>query len=88
MSATRNSLTNFDHQTTSTPNQNSSTIKQQPFSPPPYHPLTNGFFSHLHQQQRATPSPDHEQISPISNNLTETSSTSNLVPPSTTGGGR
>jgi hypothetical protein len=87
MSASGNSLTNFDRRSTASPNQNSSTIKQQPFSPPPYHPLTNGFFAHLHHHQRATPSPDHEQISPISNNLNENSSTSNLVPSSATGGG-
>ncbi len=85
MSASGNTLTDFDHRSTSTSNQ-TSMIKQQPYSPPPYHSLTNGFFTH-HLQQ-STPSPDHEQISPLSNNLTETSSTSNLVPPSATGGGR
>jgi len=83
MSATGNSLTNFDHRS----NTSSTIIKQQPFSPPPYYPLTNGFFSHLHHHQRVTPSPDREQISPLSANLTETSSTSNLVPPTVTGGG-
>jgi hypothetical protein len=86
MSASGNRLTEFDHRSTSSPNQTSSTIKQQPFSPPPYHPVTNGYFTHLRHQQRVTPSPDHEQISPVSNNLAETS-TSNLVPPSATGGG-
>ena len=85
MSASGNTLTNFDRRSTSSPNQTSSTIKQQPFSPPPYHPLTNGFYTH--HRQKSTPSPDHEQISPLSNNLAETSSTSNIVPPSTTGGG-
>jgi hypothetical protein len=90
MSASGNPLTEFDRRSNSSPNQTSSTIKQQPFSPPPYHPLTNGFFTHHHHQhiqQRSTPSPDNEQISPLSHNLAESSSTSNLVPPSATGGG-
>jgi hypothetical protein len=86
MSASGNTLTDFDRRPTSSPNQMSSTVKQQPFSPPPYHPLTNGYFAH-HQHQRTTPSPDNEQISPLSNNLAESSSTSNLIPPSTTGAG-
>ena len=87
MSATGNSLSEFDRRSTSSPNQNSSTIKQQPFSPPPYHPLTNGYFAHLHHQQRATPSPDRGQISPMSNNRTENPSTPNLVPSSVATGG-
>ncbi|CAF4796549.1 unnamed protein product, partial [Rotaria socialis] len=32
-------------------------------------------------------SPDNEQISPLSNNLVETSPTSTIVPPSAKGGG-
>ncbi|UJR26010.1 hypothetical protein I4U23_007356 [Adineta vaga] len=89
----RNPLANFDHRSTSSPNQTSPTIKQQPFSPPPYHPLTNGYFNHhrhhlqqqQQQQQSSTPSPDHEQISPLSNNLAESSSTSSLVVPPSLG---
>lgn len=87
MSATGNPLSEFDRRANSSPTQTSSTIKQQPFSPPPYHPLTNGFFAHLHHQQRATPSPDHEQISPRSNHRIENSSTPNLVPSSAAAGG-
>ncbi|CAF3722357.1 unnamed protein product [Adineta steineri] len=102
MSAVGNTLTNFNHRLTSSTNQTSTIVKQQPFSPPPYHPLTNGFFNnnnnhhphphhhqqhqHQHQHQCSTPSPDNEQISPVSNNLAETSSTSSLVPPSATDG--
>ncbi|CAF0883141.1 unnamed protein product [Rotaria sordida] len=85
MSGSGNTQTNFDRGSTSISNTTSSTIKQQPFSPPPYHPLSNGFFTQHHQ--RSTPSPDNEQISPSSNNLVETSSTSsNLIPPSAAGG--
>ncbi|CAF3350613.1 unnamed protein product [Rotaria sp. Silwood1] len=84
MSASGNTQKDFDRGSTSIPNGTSSTIKQQPFSPPPYHSLSNGFFTQHHQ--RSTPSPDNEQISPLSNNLVETSSTSNLVPPSAAGG--
>jgi len=86
MSAVGNTLTNFDHRSTSSFNQTTTTIKQQPFSPPPYHPLTNGYFTH-HHQQRSTPSPDNEQISPLSNNRAERTSTPSIVPPSATGGG-
>ncbi|CAF4196198.1 unnamed protein product, partial [Rotaria sp. Silwood2] len=84
MSASGNTQKDFNRGSTSLPNATSSTIKQQPFSPPPYHPLSNGFFTQHHQ--RSTPSPDHEQTSQLSNNLVETSSTSNVVPPSTAGG--
>ncbi|CAF2080450.1 unnamed protein product [Rotaria magnacalcarata] len=86
MSAPRNTQTDFTRGSTSLPNATTLTIKQQPFSPPPYHPLTNGSFTQHHHQQRTTPSPDNEQISPLSNNLVETSSPSTIVPPSATGG--
>lgn len=96
MAAIGNPLANFDHRSTSSPNQTSTQIKQQPFSPPPFHQLTNNFFNHHHhlhhhlhqqQQQRSTPSPDHEQISPLSNTLAESSSTPNLSVPPTLGTG-
>lgn len=87
MSISGNSHTEFDRRSTSLVNgtSSSSTIKQQPFSPPPYHSLSNAIFTQHHQ--RTTPSPDHEQISPLSNSFVETSSASNLVPPSAIGGG-
>ncbi|CAF0768456.1 unnamed protein product [Adineta ricciae] len=92
MAAIGNPLANFDHRSTSSPNQTTTQIKQQPFSPPPFHQLTNSFFNHhhhhLHQQQRSTPSPDHERISPRSNTHAESSSTPNLSVPPTLGAGR
>ena len=96
MSTGSNSMNDFDRRSSSSPNQPPSSIKQQPFSPPPYHPLTNGFFAnhHLHHQhqhhsshERSTPSPDNDEISPLPNKLAESSSTSNLVPGSAASGG-
>ncbi|CAF3475990.1 unnamed protein product [Rotaria socialis] len=86
MSAPGNTQTDFTRGSTSLSNATTLTIKQQPFSPPPYHSLTNGSFTQHHHQQRTTPSPDNEQISPLSNNLVETSPTSTIVPPSAKGG--
>jgi hypothetical protein len=64
----------------------SSTIKQQPFSPLPYNPFTNEFYNQ-HQHRQSTSSPDNEQLSPISNNLAESSATSTSVPISAARGG-
>lgn len=102
MSTTSNSLADFDRRSSS-PTQPLATIKQQPISPPPYHGYNNGFFSNPQQQQAAavaaahyhhhsshehsTPSPDNEQISPRSNHLGESSSTSNAVTGATGGTG-
>lgn len=85
MSSSGNIQKDFDRGSTTLSNATASSIKQQPYSPPPYLPMSNGYFSQHHQ--RTTPSPDNEQISPLSNSLVETSSTSTLVPPSATGGG-
>ena len=87
MSSSENTLTDFDHRIISLSDVRSSTIKQQPCSPlSSYQSLTNEFFPQ-HHYHRSTSSPDNEQISPLSNNLTETSSTSNVIPPSTAGRG-
>lgn len=63
----------------------SSSIKQQPFSPTSFNSYSNDFYNQHHHHRSMTVSSENEKVSQKSNHIPETSSTSNVASPSTTG---